>query len=113
IEIDRVATLDLIEDHAGDLFVRLEGLFELDPAFLAARLVARKHRLAQRVLHALEIDLDFVANLQACIASRPAEFAYRHATLGLQSEVDNGDILLYSDHVPFDDRTFLQVVAAE
>ena len=42
----------------------LEGLLELGPAFLAARLVARQHGFAERVFDALEIDLDHVADLE-------------------------------------------------
>src|SRR5580704_9250934 len=57
VEIDREAALDLIEDDAVHLFVILERLFELAPAFLPARLVAREHRFAERILDALQIDL--------------------------------------------------------
>ena len=64
VEIDGEAALDLIEDDAVDLLVVLEGLFELDPALLAARLVARDDGFAERVLDALEIDLDLVADLR-------------------------------------------------
>src|SRR5207247_1239447 len=74
VEIDREAALDLIEDDAGDLLVALERLLELAPALLAARLVAREHRLAQRVLDALEINLDLVADLDLAAAPGPGEF---------------------------------------
>src|SRR5206468_6265923 len=53
VEIDGEAALDLIEDDALHLLVIVEGLLELAPALLTARLVARKHRLAERVLDAL------------------------------------------------------------
>ena len=58
VEVDGEAALDLVEDDARDLLVLLEDLLEPGPALLAARLVARQHRLAERVLDALEIDLD-------------------------------------------------------
>ena len=73
VEIDGEAALDAAEDHAGDAGLVVEGLLQLDPAFLAPRLVARQHRFAQRVLDALEIDFDLVADLApwpACPASR-------------------------------------------
>ena len=54
------------------LLVGLEGLLELDPALLAAGLVARDDGLAERVLDALEIDLDLVADLDAAFAARAA-----------------------------------------
>ncbi len=63
VEIDRVAALDLVEDDAVDVLVGLEGLLELDPALLAASLVARDDGFAERVLDALDIDLDLVADL--------------------------------------------------
>src|SRR5579871_5444761 len=113
IEVDGVAALDLIEDDAGDLLIRLEGLLQFHPAFLAARLVARQHRLAQRILDPLEINLDLVADLQACIAAWPAELTQGHAAFGLQADIDDGDVLFDSDHVSFDDRAFVQVGAAE
>src|SRR5208337_328551 len=42
VEVDGEAALDLVEDDALDLLVLLEGLLELDPALLAAGLVARQ-----------------------------------------------------------------------
>ena len=113
VEIDGVAALDLVEDDAGDLLVGLERLFETAPALLAPRLVARQHRLAQRVLHPLEIDLDLVADLERALAAGAGEFLYRHAAFGLQADVDNGDVLLDADHLALDDRAFMQVDAAE
>ena len=65
VEIDGEAALDLVEDDAFDLLVLLERLFELDPALLAPRLVARDDGFAERVLDALEIDLDLVADGRA------------------------------------------------
>ena len=65
VEIDGEAALDAAEDHAGDAGLFVEGALELDPAFLAAGLVARQHGFAQRVLDPLEIDLDLVADLRS------------------------------------------------
>ena len=65
VEIDGEAALDLVEDDAFDLLVLLERLFELDPALLAPRLVARDDGFAERVLDPLEIDLDLVAEARA------------------------------------------------
>ena len=85
VEIDGEAALDLVEDDALDLFVVLERLFELAPAFLAARLVAREHGFAERVLDPLEIDLDGIADLDFGGAAGPGEFAQRNAAFGLQA----------------------------
>ena len=62
VEIHRKAALDAAEDHALDPFALLELLLQPDPAFLAPRLLARQHRLTERVFHALQIDFDGVAN---------------------------------------------------
>src|SRR4051812_5461371 len=62
VEVDGEAALDLVEDHALDLLAVIEGLLQLAPAFLAARFIAREHRLAERILDALQIDFDGVAN---------------------------------------------------
>ena len=91
IEIDGEAALDLIEDDALDLLLGVEGLLELAPAFLAARLVARQHRFTERVLDALEIDLDLVADLEIVCRPGAREFAQRDAAFGLEADVDDGE----------------------
>ena len=113
VEIDGEAALDLVEDDAGDLFVVLEGLLQLAPAFLAPRLVARQHRFAERVFHALQIDLDLVADLEFGLPAGPGEFAQGHAAFGLQADVDDGEILFDADDLALDDGTFLQVSGPE
>ena len=113
VEIDGEAALDLVEDDAVDLLVVLEGLLELAPALLAARLVARQHRLAERVLDALQIDFDGVADLDFAGAAGGRELAERDAPLGLRADVDDGHVLFDADDGPFDDGTFLQIAAAE
>ena len=73
VEIDGEAALDAAEDHARARGSVVEGLLEADPAFLAAGLVARQHGFAERVLDALQIDLDLVADIhvrRACPAWR-------------------------------------------
>ena len=72
VEIDGEAALDLVEDDAVDLLVVVEGLLELAPAFLAARLVARQHGFAERILDAVEEHLDLVADLEVALAAGPA-----------------------------------------
>ena len=113
VEIDGEAALDLVEDRAGDLLVILERGLELAPAFLAARLVAREHRLTERVLDALQVDFHFVADLEVLAAAGAGEFAQLNAPFGLQSDVDDGDILLDADDGSLDDGTFLQIARDE
>ena len=42
VQVDGEAALDAAEDHAGDAGLVVEGLFKLDPAFLAAGLVSER-----------------------------------------------------------------------
>ncbi len=94
VEVDREAALDLVEDDALDLLLVVELLLEPHPALLAARLVAREHRLAQRVLGALDVDLDGVADLELARPARHRELAQRHAALHLEAYVDHRQVLL-------------------
>ena len=112
VEVDREAALDLVEDDPFDLLVLLEGLFELDPALLAARLVARDDGLAERVLDALEIDLDLVADARRRIAAMIGEFLEGDTALGLQADVDDGHVLFDRDDLALDDRAFEGLVVA-
>src|SRR5450631_2279072 len=113
VEVDGEAALDLVEDDAVHLFVVVERLFELAPALLAARLVARQHRLAERVLDAVEKHLDHVADLEFAIAAGPGEFAQCHAAFSLQADVDNGHVLLDRNNGALDDGALLQVAAGK
>ena len=112
IEVDREAALDLVEDDALDLFLLLERLFELDPALLATRLVTRNHGLAERVLDALQVDLDLVADARQLVPAVVRKFLERDAAFGLETEVDHRDILFDGDDEAFDDRAFESFILA-
>ena len=112
VEIDGEAALDLVEDDAGDLLVLLEHLLEARPALLAAGLVARQHGFTERVLDALQVDLDLVADLQVGLAA-DGELTQRHAAFGLEADVDDGEVLLDADDPAFDDTAFVQVFLGE
>ena len=112
VEVDGEAALDLVEDDAVDLLALLERLLELDPALLAARLVARDDRFAERVLDALEIDLDLVADARRRVAAVIGEFLQRDAAFGLQTDVDQRHVFFDRDDAALDDRTFEGLVLA-
>ena len=84
VEIDGVTTLDLIEDQALDTLVGLEGLLELDPAFLPARLLAGDDGFAERILDAVDIDLDFGADFDRLVTAGAVEFLEGHTAFGLR-----------------------------
>ena len=113
VEIDGETALDLIEDDAGNLLVVLERGLQLAPAFLAPRLISGEDSLTERVLDALQVDFDLVADLEIGLASGRGEFAQRHAAFGLQTDVDDGHVFFDADDRALDDGTFLQVSAPE
>ncbi len=112
-EIDGEAALDAAEDHAGDALVVLEGLLELGPGFLAARLLARQHGFAVLVFHALEIDLDHVADLDLGLLAGGGEFLERDAAFGFQADIDEGEVVLDGDDDALEHAAFEAVAGAE
>jgi hypothetical protein len=113
VEIDGEATLDLVEDDAFDALALRELLLELDPALFAAGLVAGKHRFAKRVLDALDIDLDCVADLQRGVPALGAELLQRDATLDLEADVDDGHVLFDGRDEAPDDLAFARMAVRE
>ena len=113
VEVDGEAALDLVEDDARDLLVLLEHLLEARPALLAAGLVARQHGFTERVLDALQVDLDLVADLQLGRLAVDGELAQGDAAFGLEADVDDGEILLDADDATFDDAAFEQILLGE
>ena len=93
IQIDGETTLDLVEDDAFDAFAGFELDFEADPALFAASLLARQNSFAQRVFDALDIDFDFIADLQRAVLGLGAEFLQSDAAFDLQTDVDDRDVL--------------------
>src|SRR6266702_4292323 len=113
VEVDGEAALDLIEDDAVNLLVVVEGLLELAPAFLAARLVARQHGFAERIFDSAEEHLDLVASLEIAFAAGSCVFAQRHTAFGLQADVNDGHVLFNCNYLALDDGAFLQIAAGE
>ena len=112
-EVDGEAALDAAEDHAGDALVLLEVLLELRPGFLAARLLAAEHGLAVLVFHALEIDLDHVADLDLRALPGRGEFLERDAAFGLQADIDEGGVVLDRDDGALEHGAFEAARSAE
>ena len=72
VEIDREAALDLVEDDALHLLVGVENaLPRACPSSPRGAPCRARIRLAERVLDALEIDLDLVADLELAAAAGP------------------------------------------
>ena len=110
VEIDREAALDLVEDHAFNALTSFELGFELDPAFFAASLFARQNSFAERVFDALNVNFDFVADLELAVLGAGAEFLESDATFDLQADVDNRNVLLDGGDDTLGDVAFGQIV---
>ena len=93
-EVDGEAALDPAEDHAVDALALFEFLLELVPGGFAAGAVAAQHRFALRILDAVDIDFDFVADLELGLLARRGEFAQRDAAFALQADVDDREVIL-------------------
>ena len=108
-----VAALHLVEDRAVDALLGLEGLLELHPRLFAAGLVTGDDGLAQRILDALDIDLDLVTDDDDLVAVRAGKFFESDATFGLGADIDDRDVLFDRDHLALHDRAFADLVRAE
>ncbi len=113
VEVDRVAALHLVEDGAVDALAGLEGLLELHPRLFAASLVARDDGFAQRILDALDINLDLIAHVDLAVAVGAGDFLEGDATFGLGADIDDRDVLLDRDHLALHDRAFADLVREE
>jgi hypothetical protein len=97
-EIDGETALDPAEDDAGDPFVVSKGLFKLGPGFFALGLVARDQGLAVLVLHAFEVNLDGIPDLDFRCTSLFGKFLQGHPTFGFQADVDDRGVAFDRDH---------------
>ena len=102
-QIDSETALDPAEDDAGDPAAVVEGFLQLSPGLLAPRLLARQHRLAVFVLHAVEINLDIIADLELGGLAGLVEFFERDPALGFQSDVDQRAVALNGNDGAFED----------
>jgi len=93
-QIDGKAALDATDDGAVDRLTFGEDDFQSGPGFFAASLVAADDGFTQGVLDAFQVDFDVVADLRDDGAFADAEFTGRDATFGLQTDVDDDDVLL-------------------
>ena len=105
-EVDGEAALDAAEDHAFDALVRIRHLLEAGPGFLAAGLVTRQNGLAHRILDALQVDFDGVADLDFRRLARLGEFLDGDLAFGLQTDIDDRKVVLDGDDAALDHTAF-------
>src|SRR5690606_14063123 len=112
-QVDGEAALDAADDGAVDRMAFGEHGFQTGPGFFAASLVAADDGLAHRVLDALQVDLDVVADLGQDGAFALAVHAYGDAALGLQTDVDDDDVFFNADDAAVNDLAFAKVAALQ
>src|SRR5438445_690112 len=61
----------------------------------------------------LETNLDGIANLELVLPPWAGKFPQRHATIGLEPDIDDGEVLLDAVDGSLDDGTFLQIAVVE
>ena len=105
-EIDGEAALDAAEDHAIDALILGAHFFETGPGLLAAGLVARQHRFAERILDALEINFNRVAGLDRDVLAGLGEFLERDAAFGFETDIDDHEIVFDGHDAALDDHAF-------
>jgi hypothetical protein len=105
-EIDGEAALDAAEDDALDAGIFLEFGFELVPRGFAAGAVTREDGFAMRVFDAIDIDLDFVADLDVGLHAGHCELAHRHTAFALEADIDENHIVLDAGYGALDDAAF-------
>ena len=108
VEVDGKAALDAVEDHPFAALAFLEFFLEQDPALFPARLFAREHRFAERILNPLEINLDFVPDTNRRVLARERELFHRNPAFGLEPDIDYRQILLDGDNLSFDNGAFFK-----
>lgn len=109
-EVDGEAALDATEDDAFDAGFLVELLFEPVPGGFAAGAVARQHRFAIGIFDAVDIDFDFVADLEVRLLAGHRELAKRHAAFALQADVDHCQVVFDRGHGALDDAAFKAAV---
>ena len=112
-KVDGEAALDAAEDDALDAGRLGELGFQLVPGGFAAGAVAAEHCFAIGVLDAIDIDFDFVADLQIGLLARRGEFAQRHAAFRLEADVDDREVVLDAGDSADHDAAFEAVSLTE
>src|SRR5690606_23792161 len=112
-EVDREATLDLVEDDAFNALVLVELLFQTNPALFAASLFTAQHRFAKRVFDALDVNFDFVADVQLAVLGLRAEFLERNAAFYFQTDINDGHVFFDGRNDALYDGTFNSGFCAE
>ena len=102
-KVDREATLDPAKDRAIDARFGGIGFFQTIPGFFAAGLFTADLGFSAGVFHAVQINLDSVADVDVGLLTGVCEFLQVDAAFHLVADVDDGLACLDGDDPAFDD----------
>src|SRR3954470_6288807 len=102
---DRKSTFYLAIYQALHQRALFHGFFEVMPCCEPLGLLARQTRFTIAVLERLNGNCDVVSNVDFDLATVVSEFVRRDKTLGLQTGINNDEVLVYSDDFGRDDFT--------
>jgi hypothetical protein len=106
VEVNGEAALDAAEDHAFNALAFAKFVFKLVPCGFATCTVAAQHGFAFGVFNAVDVNFDFVANLQTVGLAGHGEFAQGHAAFALEANVDDGLVVFDGGNGALDDAAF-------
>jgi hypothetical protein len=110
---DGQPALDLARDGAGHEIAGLECLLERHPRGETLGLVAREQRVAKAVFEGLDGHADIVARLDIDFAVVVLEFVDGDETFGLQSCIDDHEVVVDAHHFCGDDLASTHVVTRQ
>jgi len=110
---DGQAALDLAGDGAVDVLAGLERLLQADPRGEPLGAVARQPGLAVAVFERLDRHRHEVAGLHVELAAIVVELLDRDEALGLQSGVDDDEVVVDAHHLGGDDLALAHLLARQ
>ena len=93
VQIDGETAFDTAENNPFDALIGFEIFLQLDPAFFAARLVARQHGFAHCIFNAVDKNFDLIAYANLSRLTGHRKFTQRHAAFGFQADINNRQII--------------------
>ena len=113
LDLDGEATLDAAGDHTGHDLGVIEGRLQARPGAGTLGLLARQTRLAIAILNRIQGHLDHVASLDFELTALVLELFDGDDGFGLQSDVDDDDVIGDIDHQPLEDHPGADALVGE
>jgi hypothetical protein len=113
-QINGEATLDAANNGTDHRLLTGEHAFKTGPGLFAAGLIAADNGFAQSIFNALKEHFNRIADLDGGLArSVNTELLHLDTTFGLQTDVDNGEVLFDSNDLALHHGAFGEVAATQ